>query len=498
MSERAKQDGTQVEADQHIKVLEEKFAKLSGSTDSSDLLEATLNAFDNTIVVTDPAQDDNPIIYVNKGFEELTGYSFDEVVGQNCRFLQGDDHDQPSVAELRDAVREGRFVKVELRNYRKDGSMFWNELYVTPVRDQVGELILFLGVQNDITELKESSEELERLQMAVENADESILITNANLDPPGPEIIYTNPAFTTLTGYSAEEVLGKAPRFLQGPKTDRLVLDRLRRNLERGEVFRGESVNYRKDGSEFINEWHISPVESEGEIDYWIATQRDVTERRALEREVMHASVKEQRRIARELHDSLGQELAQTVYHLRRLQRDTKGDISETLEAGLEQAVDMLKQAAAQTRDLSHNLYGLELTGSGLMLALEKFARTTGDRTEVMCDFTYEVPVRLDDPERAEHLYRIAQEACRNALKHAQANTIRISLTGSGRQRTLSVYDDGVGFSETSGAETSGIGLQTMRTRAKLIGAELNIEALEAGGTAVRCTFPLTAGTPSN
>ena len=306
MSERARRDETQDEAERRVRILEEKFSQLSGSSDPGDLLEATLNAFDNTIVVTDPAEEDNPIIYVNKGFEKLTGYSFDEVVGQNCRFLQGDDHNQAGVQQLREDIGKGCSSSVQLRNYRKDGSVFWNELYITPVHDKKGNLLLFLGVQNDITPLKEANQERERLEMAIENADESILITTAELDAPGPKIFYVNPAFTQLTGYEAEEVLGRDPRFLQGPKTERLVLDRLRRSLEAGETFRGEAVNYRKDGSEFVNEWHIAPVNSSGEVVYWVATQRDVTERRALEREALEAGAREQRRIARDLHDSLG------------------------------------------------------------------------------------------------------------------------------------------------------------------------------------------------
>ena len=134
------------------------------------------------------------------------------------------------------------------------------------------------------------------------------------------------------------------------------------------------------------------------------------------------------------------------------------------------------------------------------MLALEKFARTTEERTGVTCHFTYEVPVRLRDPERAEHLYRIAQEACTNALKHAQARAIRMSLTGSGQRRSLSIYDDGKGFSSAvSSAENEpGIGLQTMRNRAELIGAELTIEALSEGGTVVRCTFPVSQKKPAD
>ena len=111
-------------------------------------------------------------------------------------------------------------------------------------------------------------------------AEDSILITETNLNPPGPKIVYVNPGFTKLTGYSPEDVLGKNPRFMQGPKTDRLVLSHLKKVLQNGEVFHGRAINYRKDGSEFWNEWHIEPIRDEkGKVINYLAIQRDITER---------------------------------------------------------------------------------------------------------------------------------------------------------------------------------------------------------------------------
>src|SRR5262249_38235712 len=106
-------------------------------------------------------------------------------------------------------------------------------------------------------------------------------------DPPGPQIVYVNPAFTKMTGYSPDEVIGETPRILQGPKTNRAVLDRLRKDCEEGRVFFGETVNYRKDGSEFNLEWSVGPVRNEqGQVTNFIATQREVTERRQVEEEL--------------------------------------------------------------------------------------------------------------------------------------------------------------------------------------------------------------------
>ncbi|WP_426220622.1 HWE histidine kinase domain-containing protein [Methylobacterium sp. NFXW15] len=126
--------------------------------------------------------------------------------------------------------------------------------------------------------------DLRLLQAAVEATGEAILITTADLDEPGPIIVYANPAFTRLTGYDAREVVGRSPRFLQGEGTDRAALDRTRASLMAGEPFQGEALNYRKDGSTYMVEWLITPVrDGGGRITNWVSAQRDVTERRAFE-----------------------------------------------------------------------------------------------------------------------------------------------------------------------------------------------------------------------
>jgi PAS domain S-box-containing protein len=133
-----------------------------------------------------------------------------------------------------------------------------------------------MGVISDL----QPDEQLRLLTTVVEQCAESVLITTAQLELPGPQIVYVNPAFTKMTGYMPEEVIGKTPRILQGAKTDRAVLDKLRSDCSAGKVFRGKTVNYRKNGSEFYLEWSVSPVRNEqGEVTHFVATQRDVTDR---------------------------------------------------------------------------------------------------------------------------------------------------------------------------------------------------------------------------
>ena len=126
------------------------------------LRDRSINSATNGILIADARRPDVPTVYCNAAFEKITGYAKEEVVGRNCRFLQGEDHDQPDLDAIRQAIRDGTEGQAELRNYRKDGTVFWNEFYIAPVRDSQGTLTHFIGVQTDITRRKNQEAELAR------------------------------------------------------------------------------------------------------------------------------------------------------------------------------------------------------------------------------------------------------------------------------------------------------------------------------------------------
>ncbi|MHC4879839.1 MAG: response regulator transcription factor [Planctomycetota bacterium] len=119
--------------------------------------DSAFAAMRHGLLITDVRQPGNPIIYANAAFLEMTGYPLDEVLGRNCRFLQRDDRDQPPLATVRAAVREGTPCRALLRNYKRDGTLFWNELTLSPVHDGDGKLTHFVGIQNDVTDLVKAS-----------------------------------------------------------------------------------------------------------------------------------------------------------------------------------------------------------------------------------------------------------------------------------------------------------------------------------------------------
>lgn len=143
-------------------------------------------------------------------------------------------------------------------------------------------------VENIVDKGNEFEKRLNLLESAVRSDYDSIIITELSLEKPGPRIVYVNDGFCEMTGYSKEEVIGKTPRILQGPKTDRDMLDKLKRRLKEGQSFFGQAINYRKDGSEFVNQWDIHPLtDKEGNVTHWVSYQHDITERKRVEEQLV-------------------------------------------------------------------------------------------------------------------------------------------------------------------------------------------------------------------
>lgn len=137
-----------------------------------------------------------------------------------------------------------------------------------------------------LRDLQVTEETIRLMLSAVQQSKDSIIITTAKLDPPHPKIVFVNPAFSQMTGYTSEEVLGKTPRLLQGANTDRALLADLRQHLSDGIPFHGEAINYHKGGTEFYIEWHITPIRNvNSAITHFVAIQRDITARKLMEQE---------------------------------------------------------------------------------------------------------------------------------------------------------------------------------------------------------------------
>lgn len=324
------------------------------------------------IVITDARRPDNPLIFVNPGFEAMTGYSAAEVIGKNCRFLQGDVAAQEGVRHIAAAVSNGEGTRQEILNFRKDGSPFWNNLSLTPIRDADGTVTHFIGIQDDITAQKERA-----------------------------------------------------------------------------------------------------------------ALEATITRQAIIAETTISASERQRQETGRELHDNVSQLLALAMLQLNTAVRDDAGRISR-----IQRGQEILREAIAEIRALSRRLVGPELdepleSALGRMLdALRESASFT-----VLMDFAEGIDAVLG-PRRRLSLYRVVQEQLHNIIKYAGAAQVELRVAREDGGIGLMIRDDGAGFDPE--AASGGIGLQNMRGRMELEGGRLTIRSAPGTGCTLRVWLPLS------
>lgn len=219
------------------------------------------------------------------------------------------------------------------------------------------------------------------------------------------------------------------------------------------------------------------------------ALTREIAERERLQHLLLEASEQEQRRIGQDLHDGLGQHLAGTAIAGQVLREKLeRRRLHEAADA--KKVVELIEEGVSLTRRSAKGLHPVDLSAEGLMLALEEFAVTTTRLFEVNCRFVCELPVLVHSAATAEHLFRIAQEATRNAIQHGGARDIAIELNTLDEGHELRIEDDGAGI-PANRPSTAGMGLRIMAHRARLIGATFEVGARDGGGMIVTCRLPV-------
>ena len=248
---------------------------------SNQTLQALIAASPRAIFTLDL---DGKVKLWNPAAERMFGWTETEVLDKPNPTVPLDKLEEHNA--FRQSVLQGTTLpSVESRRQKKDGSPIDISFSAAPLRDSEGKITGAVAVVADITEQKRQEEQVRLLQSVVLHTNDAVLITEAEpIAQPGPRILYVNEAFTRITGYSLEEVLGKTPRILQGAKTDRAALNKVRAALSLWQPVSAELINYRKDGSEFWVEISIVPVANkDGWYTHWISVQRDISERKQAE-----------------------------------------------------------------------------------------------------------------------------------------------------------------------------------------------------------------------
>ncbi len=413
------------------------------------------------------------------GLRMLEADDLSMVIGRSMLELVVPDYKQ-AFRQLHDRALAGESGSLEFELMGLKGSRRWLESNAAPLRDATGEVLSVLKVTRDITARRAAEAQLRVQAIILDTLSEGVGVMNAQ-----GTLRFANPSFETMLGKSRGSLAGESARtLLAHPELDfERVVTTMREARERPQLI--ELQLRHTDGSTRLVSVAATTVTLD-EVEHWIGVVQDITERKRLERGVIEAADREQERIGNDLHDGLGQELTGIALMLKGLQCQLERELPSSAR-DLGGVLDLVNDAIEGTRSIAHGLSPVAIERGGLAEALRSLAERRDDRAGVRVRFRCGKWLEQLDLSVATHLYRIAQEALTNALRHASAREVRISLSMAGDKVKLRIVDDGRGLpGAASGAE--GLGLRIMRYRANMIAAVLRVDSREGGGTEVAVT----------
>ena len=451
------------------------------------------------------------IVRINDTGLRLLGYTREELLGKPVTDLLLPDR-RPGFGQRFQEFMEHQFQTehLELDLLCKSGERLPVRVASTALRDPAGRFLMTRTLVIDLREQRRLQVEQRLLQQSIEASFDGFVIFAPD-DAGHWRFTYCNPAFEHLIGYARSEILGRTPEFLHGREPDQPELAKLFSAISAGERYQGVLRNFRKDGTAFWLQLLLDPIRDEdGQVSHYVGIQRDVTAARVAEEKLQasheqlrqlsqwHSQAQESERlkIARELHDDLGQRLTLMKMNLSLLQSRY-----DEIPGLFDQAEDVLKIAQGMTESLRNVVRSLRPTAldMGIVGALEWLVEQHDRLSGAECRCEY-AGLRDDPPVTeavATALFRVAQEALSNASQHGRPQSIRLRLerenTAGREELCLSITDDGMGFDPEQPSPAGHFGLLGMKERALAVGGRLNIESARGGGTRVKMCVPLTS-----
>lgn len=365
-----------------------------------------------------------------------------------------------------------------------DGESRHFDIRITPIRSR-RQIVAITLIASETTEQVRAERAIATQARMIESMLEGVAVVNEQA-----VIEITNPAFDTLFGYRRGELIGRAMTTLAGwPFEQRERWQQLAGDQAGQGSMRVEFDGLRADGSHFAAAGLFSRFEVAGR-NHSLVVLQDVSERKQLERAILQAVNREQYRIGNDLHDGLGQELTGIALMLRGVAGRLSAEYAPILPE-IEGITRLVNNAIESTRALARGLSPVNLERGGLQDALEGLAMHATELYGVQVTCTHRVKtIRPLSAELANHLYRIAQEAVSNAVRHGHARSIRLHLHGARAKVRLTVTDDGNGMPGDA-ADAAGMGLRIMQYRARMLGGEVRFERADPRGTRIVCECPL-------
>lgn len=462
-------------------------------------------AFENSVAAVVVTDGQNRIAAVNTSFQALFGYGGEELLGREPSLLASGRHGREYFRAMWSELHALGHWAGEIVNRNRDGREIICWLNISSLRDTAGRVTHYVGSFRDVTAQIQSMEALAREQRFANAIMESM---------PGVVYFYDsdrrfhrwNRNFLEVSGYSAQEVERMHPLEFFEDRDKPLMRERIAKVFERGEdtveaPFRtksGRTIPYLFTGRRL----HYSGQ------DFLIGVGIDISKRKAAEealdaqlarlqilsRQVLEIQEIERRALGRELHDSVAQDIGAVSLNLT----VARSVLGEPLEAALSQRLDdserLLADAARRLRDVMVGLRPPGLDEFGLLAALGEHAARVAQRAGITVEVSGSEPAPRLTPTAAIALFRIAQEALNNAVKHAKARHVGISFQAMQGSACLQIRDDGVGFDPRARiGHGSGMGMLTMVERAESIGAHWEVESAPGTGTRVSVTLPWPA-----
>jgi len=496
--------------------------------DQRRLLESAVSSVSNGIVISDAQKEDHPITFVNDGFLAMTGYELDEVLGRNCRFLQSEDTSEESVSIIRDGLAKGESTKALLLNKKKDDKPFWNDLYITPVKDAKGTVTHFVGVQNDITDRIQAGEAAQSSEKTIRMLLNSTAEGIYGLDKHG-NCTFCNQSAATMLGYDhPDELITRSMhRLCQHTRSDGSSYPKeaspIFQCLEDGEkVSSNGEVFWKKDGTSFpVQFWSHAIVDDERVVGA-VVTFVDDSDRLSIEKELRDAkdqadiANKAKSRFLANISHELRTPMAAILGFTEILQQEV-GDVevNERLDA-IRRNGDYLLRLLNDVLDLSRIEAGkLRLTRTEvdlpeLLADIDELMqiRTIEYNNELVFTALGKIPQTITTDEA--RLRQVLINLVANALKFSPGGCVKVGVDLSEDSRLrFTVEDNGIGmdanqqrelfqpFTQATNAITerfggSGLGLSITQRLVEALDGEIIVQSVLGEGSTFTVILPVS------
>ena len=442
----------------------------------------------------------------NKGAEQLYGYSASEAIGKPVSFLTPADRSDDSLEIMRKLKDREAVTHYETVRQKKDGTRLEVLLTVSPIIDSQGRMIGISGIARDITGRKRAEEALreseDKLRLLLDSTAEAIY----GIDLEGC-CTFCNSACVRALGYTrADELLGKNMHdLIHHTRADGTLMPveecRIFRAFRAGEgTHIDDEVLWRRNGTSFPAEYWAYPQRKGPKVVGAVVAFIDITENKlakaalaSVSRRLIEAQEQERTRIARELHDDIGQRLALLAIELEQLHQELPSLLEVRSRMG--ELWKHTSEIATDIQTLSHELHSSKLEYLGIEAAMRGFCREFEEQQQVEIDFKTDDLPRPLAPNISLCLFRVLQEALHNSAKHSGVRHVEVRLWGTSDEIHLAVSDSGAGFDREAAKEGRGLGLISMEERLKLLNGTFSVESQPNRGTTIRARVPLSSGT---